>query len=139
MSNRLYFATEIPFPMEAVWPLVDFPTSGWTIADGNPREIGATRSIELPGLGLITDRLFAYSRAPNVCTYSYALVSEENFLGAEGYEGTVTLLRNTQDPSRCFYSYAARWDHAKASVHETIGGVMAGVIAQVIAELGAAG
>ncbi len=137
MRNRLYFATEIPFPMERVWPLVDFPTPGWTMSDGGPREIGATRSIEIPDLGLIVDRLFAYSREPDACSFSYALVNDDNFLGAEGYEGTVTLLRNTQDPSRCFYTYRARWDRAKTPVETTIISVMQGVVAGVVTQLGA--
>ncbi len=138
MSNRFYFATEIPFPMASVWPLVDFPTPGWTIGEGGPREIGATRSLDIPGIGLVVDRLFAYSRSEHVCTFSYALVAKDNFLGAQGYEGTVTLLRNTQDPSRCFYTYVARWDRANASVHETLASVIASVVGQVVADLGAA-
>lgn len=137
MQKRMYHAQDIPFSLEQAWPFMDFPAPGWAVQGGGPREIGATRSMEIPQMGLIVDRLLSYSRSPNVCTFTYGLINEDNPFGAQGYEGTVTLMRNTNDPTRSFYTYSSRWDDAQQPLHEVLPGLLAGMMEQLIAQIGA--
>jgi len=134
MSNRLYYATELPFALDAVWPFLDYPAPGWTLSGGGPREVGTLRRIEIPEVGLIVDRLLAYEAGDNVRQFKYAIVNDDNFLGAKGYEGHITVMRNTADPNTCFFRYTSRWDSAQQDVPAVFGGLMDGMVQQIIAQ-----
>ena len=138
MSRRIFYTREIPFPLEQVWPLLDFPSPGWTVRGGGGREIGSTRSMEIPNFGLVVDELLAYRSEPHRKAFTYAQLNEDNAMGAQGYEGTITVLRNTTDPSRCFLLYEARWDDAEQPVGELFPSLMNGMIDQLIDGLTAA-
>ena len=40
MSNRAYYAAEVPFSLEQTWPVLGFDAPGWTYSGGGRREVG---------------------------------------------------------------------------------------------------
>ena len=131
MTHRVFYTREIPFPLEQTWPMFDFAAPGWTVT-GGAREVGATRSTEMPGLGRVVDRLVAYREGPDEMSLTYALINDDNPFGSRGYEATVTVMRNTTDPGRCFLRYESRWDTAAPELAERFPGIMDGMVAQML-------
>ena len=109
MESQFYFARVIDAPFDKMQPVIDFPTPGWELSEGDPRAVGATRSCDHPQAGPLVDELRAYASGEDRFRMTYAIINEDNRMGARGYEGTMTLLRDSQDPSRCFYTYEATW------------------------------
>ena len=130
MPSPFYFARVIDAPFDRMLPIVDFPTPGWELSEGDPRAIGATRSCDHPHAGPLVDKLLAYDSGDDRFCMTYGIVNDDNRMGARGYEGTMTLLRDTQNPERCFYTYEASWSSLGVPV-DALRQMMIGAVADM--------
>ena len=133
MSKRYYFAAEIALPLDQAWAAFDYPAAGWALSGGGPREVGTLRECTFPEIGRFQDRLLAYQTTEHTRSLSYAIINEDNPLGVRGYEGSITILRNTADPSRSFFNYTSRWDEAEGPVVEMLDQMLPGMIQGALA------
>ena len=139
MRNSFYLATDLPHSFDDAWLGLDFPAPGWVVSEGGPREIGAVRTLEIPEVGRIVDRLTGYRDGANRRHLSYALINEDNPFAAVGYEGSITLLRHSTDAGRSILVYESRWDEFGApDPAEAIRGLFSGMIENLGAQIAAA-